>query len=236
MRRRRTPHLQAGACVFTGIINGQGTVLSVDPHGQETRLRIHALYDLDAIVIGESIAVNGVCLTVETAAPRTFTAYASGETMHRTALRHLRPGAAVNLERALAVGDRLGGHIVSGHVDCVAEVHEMRPEGSSRRIRIGFPEAFGPEVIKKGSVALDGISLTVNDCGTDFLEVNVIPETWRVTTIADWIPGRAVNLETDVIGKYVRHMMAPFTGAPDAGKTRSGSGVSLAFLHENGFF
>ena len=158
--------------MFTGIINGQGKVLAVESRGHETRFRIQALYDLADIILGESIAVNGTCLTVETSGPSLFSAYASAETMQRTALGLLKPGAKVNLERALAVGDRLGGHIVSGHVDCVAEILSVRREGESRRIRIGFPASFGAEVIGKGSVALDGISLTVNDCGPDFLEVN----------------------------------------------------------------
>ena len=180
--------------MFTGIINGQGKLLAVESRGHETRFRIQALYDLADIILGESIAVNGTCLTVETSGPSLFSAYASAETMQRTALGLLKPGAKVNLERALAVGDRLGGHIVSGHVDCVAEILSVRREGESRRIRIGFPASFGAEVIGKGSVALDGISLTVNDCGPDFLEVNVIPETWRATTVAEWAPGTRINM------------------------------------------
>ena len=176
--------------MFTGIINGQGKVLAVESRGHETRFRIQALYDLADIILGESIAVNGTCLTVETSGPSLFSAYASAETMQRTALGLLKPGAKVNLERALAVGDRLGGHIVSGHVDCVAEILSVRREGESRRIRIGFPASFGAEVIGKGSVALDGISLTVNDCGLDFLEVNVIPYDERyVFTNADTMEG-----------------------------------------------
>ena len=209
--------------MFTGIINGQGKVLAVESRGHETRFRIQALYDLADIILGESIAVNGTCLTVETSGPSLFSAYASAETMQRTALGLLKPGAKVNLERALAVGDRLGGHIVSGHV-----------EGESRRIRIGFPASFGAEVIGKGSVALDGISLTVNDCGPDFLEVNVIPETWRATTVAEWAPGTRINMETDVIGKYVRHMVAPHLGL--ASEEAKAGKLSVEFLRENGFF
>ena len=127
-----------------------------------------------------------------------------------------------------------GGHIVSGHVDCVAEILSVRREGESRRIRIGFPASFGAEVIGKGSVALDGISLTVNDCGPDFLEVNVIPETWRATTVAEWAPGTRINMETDVIGKYVRHMVAPHLGL--ASEEAKAGKLSVEFLRENGFF
>ena len=220
--------------MFTGIINGQGKLLAVESRGHETRFRIQALYDLADIILGESIAVNGTCLTVETSGPSLFSAYASAETMRRTALGLLKPGAKVNLERALAVGDRLGGHIVSGHVDCVAEILSVRQEGESRRIRIGFPASFGAEVIGKGSVALDGISLTVNDCGPDFLEVNVIPETWRVTTVAEWAPGTRINMETDVISKYVRHMVAPHLGL--ASEEAKAGKLSVEFLRENGFF
>lgn len=224
--------------MFTGIINGQGDVLTVKSGMKETWLQIQARYDLAALVIGESIAVNGACLTVESGTNGRFSAYASAETIQCTSLGQLKPGSRVNLERALAVGDRLGGHLVSGHVDCVAQIRAVRQEGESRRIRIGFPEAFGQEVIPKGSVALDGVSLTVNDCGADFLEVNVIPETWRVTTVAAWTPGTVINMETDVIGKYVRQMLRPFlsTTSDTAQSTGQDGRISLDFLRENGFF
>lgn len=235
--------------MFTGIINGRGLVVAAEKTRGEARLTIQARFDLPDLVIGESIAVNGTCLSVENGAAGRFTAYASGETLARTTLSALKHGSRVNLERALALGDRLGGHIVSGHVDCVATVEQISRAGESRRIRLAFPPAFGPEVIRKGSVALDGISLTVNDCGPNFLEVNVIPETWKETTIADWTPGTSVNLETDVLGKYVRHMLAPHVehlagGTAAASSTARGStperprqhGLSLEFLRENGFF
>ncbi len=239
--------------MFTGIINGQGDVLAVDSRQGEARLVIHARYDLSDIVTGESIAVNGVCLTVEKAEYRRFTAYASAETMARTNLGSLRAGTSrVNLERALAVGDRLGGHIVSGHVDCVARVGSIRQKGESRCIRVLFPACLGPEVIVKGSVALDGISLTVNDCGPGFLDVNVIPETWRETTVAAWTTGSHINMETDLLGKYVRQMLTPYLKKDIESKDcdmedcaiqefhekkiRSQHTISLDFLRENGFF
>ena len=219
--------------MFTGIINGQGAVQALQPAGAETRFTLRALYALEAIQRGESIAVNGVCLTVETFGENIFTAYASAETMQRSNLGALRLGSPVNLERALAVGDRLGGHIVSGHVDCLAEVLAVDAAGQSRRVRLGFPEAYTPEVIAKGSVTLDGISLTINDCGLAssqaWLEVNVIPETWNVTTARHWQPGASVNMETDVIGKYVRNMLTPWQSRPQSRMTE-------AFLKEHGFF
>lgn len=230
--------------MFTGIIQGQGGIVAVEGAGKETRLRIRPLFALPDIVVGESIAANGVCLTVEThgGARDTvwYTCYASAETMRLTTLGDLRTGDKVNLERALAMGDRLGGHMVAGHVDCVATVADIRPEGESRRYRLTFPQEFGPQVIPKGSVALDGVSLTVNHCGPDFLEVNVIPETQRVTTIAGWKPGVRVNMETDLIGKYVQRMLSAWQGgasapghvAPGSG---GGGGLSVEFLKEHGF-
>lgn len=227
--------------MFTGIVNGQGEIVRRESRGTDTRFTIRLLYAVDRLIVGESIAVNGTCLTVETEVGNVFTAYASAETLSRTTLGTLQTGSGVNLERALAIGDRLGGHIVSGHVDCVASVLAVSPEGESRRIRIGFPEVFGPEVIAKGSVALDGISLTINACGTDFLEVNVIPETLKETTAGRWMMGRQVNMETDMIGKYVRRTLESlFSGGTASGPTEdqkpAPSGMTLAFLRENGFF
>ena len=220
--------------MFTGLIAGMGSIEFVQPQGQETRLGVKALFDLPAIVLGESIAVNGVCLTVEQGASNRFSAYASAETLNNTSLGSLRTGDRVNLERALAVGERLGGHIVSGHVDCVATVSAIRLAGESRIIRIRVPHEASREIVAKGSVALDGISLTVNDCGAEYLEVNVIPETWRVTTVAGWRAGSRINLETDCIAKYVRHMLGPYLPGQQAGQG-SKPDISLALLQEHGF-
>ncbi len=217
--------------MFTGIILGQGEVVNLQRRGGELRLTIQALFDLPDIVIGESIAVNGACLTVESGETNRFSAYASGETTARSNLGDLRIGRRVNLERALAIGDRLGGHIVSGHVDALAVVASLAETGESHRVRLSFDPQHAPEIISKGSVTLDGVSLTVNDCGSDFLEVNVIPETWKITTMAGWTIGSKVNLETDVIGKYVRHMLGPYL----PGSSRQESRVTLDLLRENGF-
>ena len=219
--------------MFTGLVLGKGELLRSEPLGADRRLVIRCGVALPDLVVGESVAVNGACLTVESGRDTTFGAYASAETLSRTNLDRLKPGGAVNLERALRVGDRLGGHIVSGHVDCLARVLEVRPAGLSRRIRLSFPVEFAPEVIPKGSVTLDGVSLTVNDCGNDFLEVNVIPETGNSTIVADWKPGDAVNMETDVLGKYVRRVLS--FRSDDAG-TRAEPRLNLDFLREHGFF
>lgn len=219
--------------MFTGLVMGLGRIVAAERRGDETRFTIQALFDLDHIVIGESIAVNGACLTVETAGTRSYTAYASAETLEKSGLGKLKPGDTVNLERALALGDRLGGHLVSGHVDCLATVESVTPDGQSLRYRVTFPSEFSTYVVPKGSVALDGVSLTVNDCGEGFLTVNVIPATQGATTIADWKPGRPLNMETDMLGKYVLRMLGPWMAA--AGTGQEPSRITENFLREHGF-
>ncbi|NDV21104.1 riboflavin synthase [Desulfovibrio sp. JC022] len=218
--------------MFTGLIQGKGRIENAENRGNETRFKVSAskIKDYEK---GESIAINGVCLTVETYSDSWFTCYASKESMSVTNLGNLKRGSMVNYERALAMGDRLGGHIVSGHVDCLGAVESVRPAGESKIYRIKFPIEHGKYVVPKGSVALDGISLTVNDCGADYLEVNIIPETQEETTISQWTPGYAVNIETDVIGKYVERMVAPWTGQKATEKPESK--LTMDFLRENGF-
>ena len=219
--------------MFTGLVMGLGRVLAADRRGDETRFRIRALFDLDNIVLGESIAVSGACLTVETAGEREFTAYASAETLSKSGLGRLKPGSEVNLERALALGDRLGGHLVSGHVDCLATVESVTPVGQSVRYRLTYPDDFSIFVVPKGSVALDGVSLTVNECGAGFLTVNIIPSTQGATTIATWKPGVTVNMETDMLGKYVLRMLGPWKESAD--KDGKAAGITENFLREHGF-
>lgn len=222
--------------MFTGLVQGMGRVEAVEPQGKETRLRVRALFELKQIVLGESIAVNGACLTVETAGEGWFTAYASAETLRHTNLGGLKSGSPVNLERALALGDRLGGHLVSGHVDCLALVSDIKPAGESRVYTLSFPAEHGAFVIQKGSVTLDGISLTVNKCGPESLSVNIIPATQRETTISGWSPGTRVNMETDLIGKYVRNMLAAWMpGAAGGASAAPASKLSMDFLKEHGF-
>ena len=216
--------------MFTGIIQAQGEALARNTEGGEARFRIRALGGMPGITTGESIAVNGACLTVELHDPggAWHVCYASEETLRLTTLSDLKPGGRVNLERALAVGDRLGGHLVSGHVDGVAVVRSIAPAGQSRTIELSFPPELGPGVVVKGSVALDGVSLTVNACGADFLRVNVIPETWKSTTLSAWKPGSRVNMETDMIGKYVARFLAPW-------QESARGGLTMEFLREHGF-
>jgi riboflavin synthase len=217
--------------MFTGLIETVGTLVSAEKRGAEARFLIRPAKRFDAVVLGESIAVNGVCLTVETWEGGVFTAYASGETLSRTNLGGLGGGARVNLERALALGDRLGGHLVSGHVDCLASVESIDRAGESTVYRLGFPEEHGPLVVEKGSVALDGISLTVNECGPDFLTVNIIPATQAETTIGDWAAGTRINMETDLLGKYVQRMLGPWLARAGA----KPSAITEEFLREHGF-
>lgn len=213
--------------MFTGIVT-LATIERIRFVGKDAQITVTPQTMFTHLERGESIAVNGVCLTVETFTNKDFTAFASAETLAVTTLNKLATGQRVNIERALAVGDRLGGHIVSGHVDCTATVSSIVSVGHSQRIRIQFPEQFAPQVIAKGSVALDGISLTINECGNNFLEINAIPETQVATTIQDWKAGHVINFETDIIGKYIQHNMR-FSQAQEK------TGITLDFLQENGF-
>lgn len=211
-----------------------GEIASLTHKGQETRLTITPLFELTEIRLGESIAVNGVCLTVETATQGRFEVYASAETMARTNLGNLQHAGRVNLERALSLGDRLGGHLVTGHVDCLATVESISPVGESRRITLTFPLEFGGLVVGKGSVALDGISLTINTCTASSLEVNIIPATWRETAISKWKSGTKVNMETDIIGKYVLRMLGPWKDKQSQSGTAQ-SAITMDFLKQHGF-
>ncbi len=217
--------------MFTGLIGGTGELLARDVSGRDCRLSVRADFPLDDVLVGESIAVNGVCLSVESCSGNVFRVYASAETLACTTIGLLPSGCRVNLERALRIGDRLGGHLVCGHVDCLARVRHIRPVDRSVCIRLDFPPEFAAEVLRKGSVALDGVSLTVNDCGRDFLTVNVIPETRRTTTVALWREGDAVNMETDLIGKYVHRLLSLHQGPKPDDKP----GLTLDFLREHGF-
>ncbi len=216
--------------MFTGLIQCMGDVLTRTLSGREARFVVRPRKPFVSPEKGESIAVNGVCLTAESFSGDAFTAYASGESLSRSTLESLAAGSAVNLERALCLSSRLGGHLVSGHVDAVATVTTVTPAGDSMRYRLGFPPALAAQVIPKGSVALDGISLTVNECGQDFLEVNIIPETRSATTIQGWKAGALVNMETDLIGKYVVRVLEL-----RANQNAPSSGLTVDFLREHGF-
>lgn len=194
--------------MFTGIVTDMGEVLALDQQG-DLRARIATAYDVESIDIGASIACDGVCLTVVDTGmvPRGwFDVQISAETVSKTNLGSWHPGRRVNLERALRVGDELGGHIVSGHVDGVARVVALRPEGDSLRVTFRAPEALAKFIAPKGSVALNGTSLTVNEVdGCDF-GINFIPHTRKVTTWGVVKEGDAVNLEVDTMARYVARL------------------------------
>jgi riboflavin synthase len=196
--------------MFTGIISDIGEVLAVEPRG-ETRITIACAYDPTTIAIGASIACSGVCLTAIESRRRgdgrgVFVVEASAETLNRTTVSSWRPGTRVNLERPLKLGDELGGHMVSGHVDGLAEIVSVVPEGDSRRLRFQVAPEIARFIAPKGSVALDGISLTVNEVENLTFGVNVIAHTLAVTAWQEAEPGRAVNVEVDMLARYVARL------------------------------
>lgn len=191
--------------MFTGIITDVGRVRAIRPDG-DTRIEIETAYDTAGVAIGASIACSGCCLTVVERGRGWFAVTASAETLSVTTLGAWQPGSPVNLERALRVGDELGGHIVSGHVDGVAEVVSRRPEGDSVRIRFRLPEALARFVASKGSVAVDGISLTVNETDPSGFGVNIIPHTLAHTTLGTTAVGDSVNIEVDMLARYVARL------------------------------
>jgi riboflavin synthase len=192
--------------MFTGIITDVGRVRAVKPGG-DTAFTIATAYDTDDIAIGASIACAGVCLTVTERGKGWFAVQASAETLSRTTLGEWREGSAINLERALKVGDELGGHILSGHVDAVAEIVSRRPEGDSVRFVFAVPPPFDKAVAPKGSVALDGVSLTVNEVEGRRFGINIIPHTQANTTFGAAQAGDRVNLEIDVLARYVARLL-----------------------------
>jgi riboflavin synthase len=198
--------------MFTGIVTDVGTVRSVEQRG-DLRLQIATGYDLDTVDLGASIACSGVCLTVIDKGEDWFAVDVSAETVSRTAPEQWREGARLNLERSLRLGDELGGHIVTGHVDAVASVVGTCPEGDSLRIGISVPRALGPMIAAKGSIALDGVSLTVNEVrdaedGSTHFAVNIIPHTAQNTTLGELASGRQLNVEIDVLARYIDRMLA----------------------------
>ena len=192
--------------MFTGLTQGLGRIDKRTPRGDEIELFVTAEFDWSPpLVLGESIAVSGICLTVaRLEGPRGFTAHASAETLNRSTLRRAN---LVNLERALALGDRLGGHLVSGHVDGLGALISKTPSGASLILKFSLPGPLRPLVVAKGSIAVDGVSLTVNEVLAEAFTVNLIPHTLSRTTLGGLKPGGAVNLETDLLGKYVQRLL-----------------------------
>lgn len=212
--------------VFTGIVKATGTLQTLEPRGGDLRLEIVSdVLDFAGANLGDSIAVNGVCLTAVELGAAGFAADASRETMSLTTLGDLRPGSRVNLEPALTLGTPLGGHLVSGHVDGIGEVLSVREEARSWRYELGVPAELARYIARKGSVCLDGVSLTVNEVDGERFGVNIVPHTFEETTIGQWRPGSRVNIEVDLIARYLERLLS--TAAP--------TGITSAMLEEYGF-
>ena len=211
--------------MFTGIIQAKGSIAALQRRGGDVRLSVQsdglpfASYD-----VGESIAVNGVCLTAVELRADGFDTDVSVETLDVTSLGSLGIGDNVNLEPSLSLGDRLGGHLVSGHVDCLGTVTSRKADARSIRITVEIPEEFARYVARKGSVTIDGVSLTVNDVSATSFEVNIIPHTADVTIIGDYAAGTKVNIEVDLLARYIERLLA-----------KDGEGLSMEFLKEHGY-
>jgi riboflavin synthase len=216
--------------MFTGIIEAVGEIAAKEPKGADMRLRVASgKLDLRDAALGESIAVNGVCLTAVELLGDGFWADVSGETLRCTLMGELRTGDGVNLERALTPTTRLGGHMVAGHVDGIGDVIEFRQEGRSWRLRVQSPAALARYIAAKGSICIDGISLTVNAVEGALFDVNIVPHTFRETTLAGYRIGRRVNLEVDLIARYLERLLLGERAA------QPGAGLSEATLRDCGF-
>ncbi len=227
--------------MFTGIVAGIGRIRGRRNVGVGIALDIEAGFDITDPEEGESIAVSGVCLTAYNIRGRLFTADVSPETLSRTKLGHFAIGDSVNLERALRMSDRLGGHLVSGHVDCLATVASISDVGEYTIFKCTLTRAHSRYVIEKGSIAIDGVSLTVNSCSESDFSVSIIPHTMSVTTLGNLKIGSKVNIEVDIIGKYVEKLLAPRektgkTGGADRKNGGRSEGINAGFLAQHGFF
>lgn len=217
--------------MFTGIVEALGTVRSLRKNGQSAEVTISSDdLDFSDVAVGDSIACSGVCLTVTGLAGNSFTADVSHETVERTVFKYLAPGAAVNLEKALTPGSRMGGHIVQGHVDGVGRIAGVSAKDGALDVWIEAPEGTAKYVAMKGSVAVNGISLTVNEVRDDSFRLTLIPHTRGVTTAAAWKKGDLVNVEVDVLARYVERLLAC------SGKgAETKRGLTAETLFENGF-
>jgi riboflavin synthase len=213
--------------MFTGIIEGKGKILRIKPRGAGKRLNIECPFHLTDVQLGDSISINGACLTVAEKEGQTIIFDLSGETLEKTVLGELKEGDSVNLERALRLADRLGGHIVTGHIDGIGVIAEKRRERDFTNLTIKIPKSVSKYVVQKGSIAIDGISLTVNECRAEEIRITLIPYTLEKTTLMEKKVGDRVNMEADLLGKYVEKLLSQGSGKSE--------GLDLSFLKEHGF-
>jgi riboflavin synthase len=218
--------------MFTGIIEGLGTISGIRDAGQGKHVTINADFRLEQTKIGDSIAVNGACLTVVKLDGKKFETDVAPETLAKTIFKDAKIGNRINLERALRLSDRLDGHLVSGHIDGTGTILSKKPVGNAIIVTIGVPASLCRYMIPKGSVAVDGISLTINKCSNDNFEVSIIPHTAHLTTIGLKKTGDAVNIETDMVGKYIERFIQKHPGEQEQANTSS---VDMAFLEKTGF-
>ena len=218
--------------MFTGIVEELGSIKTIVHSSRSVKLTVKANKILEDINLGDSIAVSGACLTVVDFTANEFTADVMPETLNRTALANIKSGDFVNLERALSLNTRLGGHIVSGHVDGMGEIISMNKDDNAIIIKIKVNESIAKYVIEKGSVTIDGISLTVVECSNTWFSVSIIPHTASATTLAIKKPGDFVNIENDIIGKYVERLL--FFQTENSLQNKKNN-LSIEFLKENGF-
>lgn len=217
--------------MFTGLVEGLGRVVRIERRGQVAHFWVNPGIHWGEKTLGESISVNGVCLTVTAWAGETFSVDVSTETLTRTNLGGLKIGDQVNLERALRLSDRLGGHLVTGHIDGTGRILEKRIGEGFWSIKIAIPRSLRPLMVEKGSITVDGVSLTVNQVGEDDFSLTIIPHTGEKTTLGQRKVGEVVNLETDLIGKYVVQFLSRWKDGP----SRPDSKVDEHFLREHGF-
>lgn len=222
--------------MFTGIVEEVGRVRSIAKGAHSAVLRISADLVLSDVHVGDSIATNGVCLTVTSFDTHSFNADVMHETLNRSSLGALKPGSKVNLERAMSAQGRFGGHIVSGHIDGTGVIRSLKADDNAVWYSIGATKDILRHVVQKGSITIDGISLTVADVSPDGFAVSVIPHTRAQTSLAEKRPGDVVNLETDVVGKYVERLLTfGASGAPSNSPSNAFSGITRDFLIKNGF-
>ncbi|ASS75060.1 riboflavin synthase [Tumebacillus algifaecis] len=217
--------------MFTGLVEEVGTIQEIRTSGKAIHLKMRAASILGDVALGDSISVNGICLTVTHFDGGSFTVDVVPETMRRTALHELSVGSPVNLERAMAMGQRFGGHIVSGHIDGIGQITEIVDEDIAKVVRIKAMPDVLRYLVEKGSITIDGVSLTVMDVASDSFRVSVIPHTWQVTVLRHRRIGSVVNLECDIIGKYVERLLLPY--AP--GEVKGKQNITLEYLQQNGF-